>query len=87
MGSTPIQGAAADIIKRAMVALDARLTAEKVPARMILQVHDELVLEVDVDALEVVKPLVRDAMEHAASLAVKLDVDMGAGPNWGAAHG
>jgi DNA polymerase-1 len=85
--NTPIQGAAADIIKRAMVALDARLTAEKVPARMILQVHDELVLEVDVDALEVVKPLVRDAMEHAASLAVKLDVDMGAGPNWGAAHG
>jgi DNA polymerase-1 len=85
--NTPIQGTAADIIKRAMVALDARIREHSLPARAILQVHDELVLEVDAQAVEAVKAHVRAAMEGAASLSVKLEVEMGAGPDWGAAHG
>jgi DNA polymerase-1 len=83
----PIQGTAADILKLAMIAIHEGLTA-RTPAgarprcRMILTVHDELVFEVERDAAEEYKAFVREQMMRAASLAVPLDVDVGAGENW-----
>ena len=85
--NTPIQGAAADIIKRATVALQNRLDADAPGARLILQVHDELVLECPQDDQERVSALVKQEMEGAAQLSVKLDVETGAGTHWGLAHG
>jgi len=82
----PIQGTAADIMKRAMIRLDETLRAERLDARLLLQVHDELVLEVREGAEERIAGLVRTAMEGAASLAVPLVVDVGMGPNWALAH-
>ncbi len=85
--NTPVQGAAADIMKRAMLAVDARLTTEKIPAKVILTVHDELVLEVKEGALESAKECVSHEMMGAAELSVPLVVDTGVGAHWGAAHG
>jgi DNA polymerase-1 len=85
--NTPIQGSAADIIKAAMVDLDSRLRESGLRARMILQVHDELVVEVPEAELDQVKETVRDAMEHATRLDVPLRVDMAWGRNWLEAHG
>ncbi|MEZ4485456.1 MAG: DNA polymerase [Syntrophotaleaceae bacterium] len=82
----PIQGTAADIIKVAMVAISRRLQQEKLQARMVLQVHDELVFDVPEGELENLQKLVREEMEGAASLAVPLLVDMGSGRNWREAH-
>ena len=82
----PIQGTAADIMKRAMVRLAKTLEAERIDARLLLQVHDELVLEVREGAEERIGGLVRTAMEGAASLAVPLVVDVGTGANWAVAH-
>lgn len=82
----PIQGTAADIIKVAMVAISRRLQQEKLQARMVLQVHDELVFDVPEAELEILQKLVREEMEGAASLAVPLLVDMGTGRNWREAH-
>ncbi|HWV36942.1 MAG TPA: DNA polymerase I [Vulgatibacter sp.] len=82
----PIQGTAADIIKRAMVGLDARLRETDTGARLLLQVHDELVLEAPRAYVEATCELVRGEMERAASLAVPLVVEVGHGPNWAAAH-
>ena len=84
--NAPIQGSAADIIKIAMAALYKRLEASRLESRIILQVHDELVLEVPVNELEEVKQVVREAMEGAAQLAVALIVDEGSGRNWLEAH-
>jgi DNA polymerase-1 len=84
--NAPMQGTAADIIKRAMIGVDAWLTRERVPARIIMQVHDELVLEVDVGAIEAVTAQVRALMTGAASLSVPLVVDIGTGRNWDEAH-
>jgi DNA polymerase-1 len=84
--NSPIQGSAADIIKLAMINIDRRLDREQLNARMLLQVHDELVFEVahaDVDAL---KALVKTEMEGAYPLSVPIRVDMGSGPNWSDAH-
>ena len=75
----PIQGTAADILKRAMLAVHARLNGG---ARMILTVHDELLVESPAGSAEQVAAELRDAMEHAASLVVPLTVDVGIGPNW-----
>ncbi|MCM3879293.1 MAG: DNA polymerase I, partial [Vicinamibacterales bacterium] len=75
----PIQGTAADILKRAMLGVDKTL---KKPARMILTVHDELLIESPEAAAEEASAQVRDAMEHAAVLNVPLTVDVGIGPNW-----
>jgi DNA polymerase I len=83
--NAPIQGSSADIIKLAMVRLHHRLAAEGLPARLLLQVHDELVLEVAPEALEAVQAVVKEAMEGAVQLDVPLVVEMGAGPNWMAA--
>ncbi len=82
----PIQGSAADIIKVAMVNIDRRLRAETLQARMLLQVHDELVFEVPQEELEQVKELVREEMETAVPLDLPLKVDIGVGENWAQAH-
>jgi DNA polymerase-1 len=82
----PIQGTAADIIKMAMVAIDRQLTQDRLRARMVLQVHDELLFEVPERAVEQVKQLVREQMEGVLSLRVPLKVDLGIGANWAEAH-
>ncbi|MDJ0765782.1 MAG: DNA polymerase I [Myxococcota bacterium] len=84
--NTPIQGTAADLLKKAMVAIQKRLDADNQGVRMILTVHDELVFEVPEDELDRVKPLVQEEMERALDLNVPLVVDLGAGPNWAEAH-
>jgi len=84
--NTPLQGAAADIVKRAMLAVHGELSRRRLRARLILQVHDELVLDVPQDELAEVRGLVREAMAGAADLRVPLDVTIGAGSNWLAAH-
>ncbi|WP_188726448.1 DNA polymerase I [Pseudoclavibacter endophyticus] len=83
--NSPIQGSAADIIKRAMIAIDTRVRAAGLSSRMLLQVHDELVFEVAFGETEVLEALVRTEMSGAAELAMPLDVQVGIGPNWDAA--
>lgn len=78
----PIQGAAADIIKLAMVSVSKALEERKLAAQMVLQVHDELVFEVPPDEVDEVASLVRERMENAFELAVKLLVDVKVGKNW-----
>ncbi|PTQ55437.1 MAG: DNA polymerase I [Candidatus Carbobacillus altaicus] len=80
--NTPIQGTAADIIKKAMVELERVLLEDEIPARMLLQVHDELVFEVDAAHAEALAELVRDKMSHAVALRVPLKVDVAYGPTW-----
>ena len=84
--NAPMQGTAADIIKRAMVAVDNWLTDSGLDARVILQVHDELVLEVREDLIEQVKDEIRGYMSCAAELDVPLLVEVGVGSNWDEAH-
>jgi DNA polymerase I len=84
--NAPMQGTAADIIKRAMIAVDAWLQTSRAPARLIMQVHDELVLEVADDAVQSLVGQLRTHMIHAAELAVPLKVDVGVGRNWDEAH-
>jgi DNA polymerase I len=84
--NAPMQGTAADIIKRAMLKVAARLAQGRLPARMIMQVHDELVLEVREDAVDDLRAAVTEDMASAAELAVELVVDVGSGMNWDAAH-
>jgi DNA polymerase-1 len=84
--NAPMQGTAADIIKRAMIDVDAWCERSSAPARLIMQVHDELVLEVRADALADVTEQLRRRMCAAASLTVPLKVDIGVGMNWDQAH-
>ena len=84
--NAPMQGTAADIIKRAMITVDAWLQSLKGEARMVMQVHDELVFEVREDAAKKISDGVRERMMHAAELAVPLIVDAGIGDNWDEAH-
>ena len=84
--NTPVQGSAADIIKRAMIDLEAELEDSPLGARMLLQVHDELVLELPERELEETVERVRRCMEHAVALDVPLKVDFGHGANWLEAH-
>ena len=84
--NAPMQGTAADIIKRAMISVDAWLQSLKGEARMIMQVHDELVFEVREDAAKKISEGVRERMMHAAELSVPLTVDIGVGDNWDEAH-
>jgi DNA polymerase I len=84
--NAPMQGTAADIIKRAMIEVDAWLEKSRVRARLIMQVHDELVLEVADDAVEDTAARLREHMIAAAELAVPLKVDVGIGLNWDEAH-
>jgi len=80
--NAPIQGSAADLIKRAMLAVDARLHEESLSSRQVLQVHDELVVEVAPGEREAVEAILRDEMSGAAELSVPLDVNVGVGANW-----
>ena len=80
--NSPIQGSAADLIKMAMIGIDKALRSSTYQAKMLLQVHDELVFEVPPEELEGVKAMVKQEMENAAELAVPLVVDMGTGANW-----
>jgi DNA polymerase I len=80
--NTPLQGTAADLIKIAMLRIDAALRARGLTSRMTLQVHDELVFEVPENEVEVMQPLVREHMEKVHALAVPLQVEMSVGPNW-----
>jgi DNA polymerase-1 len=83
--NAPMQGTAADIIKRAMIAVDAWL-APRTDANLLMQVHDELVLEVKLGALDEIKAGLITRMQAAAELAVPLLVEAGHGANWGPAH-
>jgi DNA polymerase-1 len=78
----PIQGTAADILKRAMIDLHGELSSSRLEARMILTVHDELLFETPKDEAEDTAALVREKMEHAVKLDVPLDVDVGIAENW-----
>ena len=84
--NTPIQGSAADIIKLAMVRLAAALRMENLDAAMILQIHDELLIECPQSELKRALRVIREAMEGAAALAVPIAVDIGTGTSWGEAH-
>jgi len=84
--NTPIQGTAADLIKLAMIHIQARIKREELRSRMILQVHDELVFEVPDREIETMKTLVREEMEGVLTLSVPIKVDMGVGKNWDEAH-
>ena len=84
--NAPMQGTAADIIKRAMAAIDQWLGKREDDAHMLMQVHDELVFEVRADAVDHVAKGVRERMQDAAELAVPLLVEVGAGANWNEAH-
>jgi DNA polymerase-1 len=84
--NAPMQGTAADIIKRAMISVDNWLTADNIDARIIMQVHDELVLEVKAGDLESVGEQVQRIMIEAATLKVPLEVDVGIGNSWEEAH-
>jgi DNA polymerase-1 len=85
--NAPVQGTAADLMKLAMIRLHAQLVQRKLPARLLLQVHDELILEVGSKASKEVSALAKSVMEGAAKLRVPLKVEIGTGKSWAAAKG
>ncbi len=80
--NSPLQGTAADLIKLAMIRIDRRLTEEKFEAKMILQVHDELLFEAPTKERAKLAKLVQEEMEGVHKLAVPIVVEIGTGPNW-----
>jgi DNA polymerase-1 len=84
--NSPIQGTAADIIKIAMVKVHDRLLAEGLKSKLLLQVHDELLVETYIEEQSQVEKLIAEEMENAAQLSVKLEIDMNAGKNWAESH-
>ena len=80
--NTPIQGTAADVIKLAMIAAHKAIKEKGLKSRLLLQVHDELVLEVPAAEKEVVEAVIREAMENVVQLKVPLPVDVSFGENW-----
>jgi DNA polymerase-1 len=84
--NAPMQGTAADLIKLAMIAVDGWLREGKLKSKLVMQVHDELVLEVPQAELEHVKKELPEHMTRVASLKVPLVADVGVGPNWETAH-
>ncbi len=84
--NAPLQGGAADIIKRAMVQLPAAMADARLRSRLLLQVHDELLFEAPDDEADAVAALAKRVMEGAATISVPLVVETGAGPTWAAAH-
>ena len=80
--NAPIQGTAADIIKIAMIRVNDRLKAEHLKSRLILQIHDELLIEAEKSEVEEVKRILKEEMQGAAQLSVKLEIDMHTGANW-----
>lgn len=84
--NAPIQGTAADVIKIAMINVLKEMKVKKLNSRMLLQVHDELVFDVDKNEIEVMEKLVKDNMENAVKIVVPLEVEMSTGDNWLQAH-
>jgi DNA polymerase I len=84
--NAPMQGTAADLIKVAMIAVQGWLDSSNLKTQLIMQVHDELVLEVPVEELEAVTARVKDLMQSVAQLDVPLVVEVGVGNNWDEAH-
>ena len=84
--NAPIQGSAADIIKKAMIDIQAELDKTTLKAKMVLQVHDELVFTVPEEEVEALKPIVKRGMENAVKTRVPLEVEMSTGKNWLEAH-
>jgi len=84
--NAPLQGSAADIIKIAMIRLHRRLQTEASEARIILQVHDELIVEAPATQVQKVSSIMQETMEAAVALNVPLVVDIGTGKNWFEAH-
>ncbi len=84
--NAPIQGSAADMIKVAMIRVQEGLKKNNLRTRLLLQVHDELVFDVPKDEIEIVKPIISDAMIHALPLNVPVEIGMGTGPTWLDAH-
>ena len=84
--NAPIQGSAADVIKLAMINIDEKLEEKNLKTKMLLQVHDELVLDVPKSELEAIKPIIKTTMENAVKLNVPLVADVGVGQNWLEAH-
>ena len=80
--NAPIQGTAADIMKIAMIGVERRLKEEHLKSRLVLQVHDELLIEAYEPEVEEVKKILEEEMEHAADLRVPLEIDMHTGTNW-----
>ena len=80
--NAPIQGTAADIIKIAMTGVNRRLKKQQMKSKLVLQVHDELLIEVYKPELSEVEKILREEMEHAADLNVPLEIDMHTGENW-----
>ena len=84
--NTPIQGSAADLIKLAMIKIEDRFKAKGLKSKMILQVHDELLFECPKEEIDEAVDIIKDSMEHAMTLKVPLDVQIGIGSNWLEAH-
>ena len=84
--NTPVQGSAADIIKLAMIKIDSEIEKKSLKSKLILQVHDELVFDVHLPELNIVKEIVSYNMENAIQIDVPLKVDIGYGDNWLVAH-
>jgi len=84
--NAPMQGTAADLIKMAMIEVQRTLEQERLRSRLVLQVHDELVLEVPQDEVEVLRRMLPEKMEHVATLSIPLIVEVGVGQNWDEAH-
>jgi DNA polymerase-1 len=85
--NSPIQGSAADVIKIAMIHIRDSFLARRLRSRMILQVHDELVFELNEEELDETKNIVKEKMENVVGLSVPLKVEIGHGRNWAEAHG
>jgi DNA polymerase-1 len=84
--NAPMQGTAADLIKMAMVGVEDALARSGLNARMLLQVHDELIFEVQAGQVETLREIAIEVMENVAKLRVPLEVSVGSGPNWDDAH-
>ena len=84
--NSPIQGTAADIMKIAMITVDKKLREQGLKSRIVLQVHDELLLEVYENEIDIVKEIVVSSMSNAADMKVKLEIGIETGKNWLEAH-
>ena len=80
--NAPIQGSAADLIKKAMIEVDKKLKDNKLKTKMVLQIHDELIFKVPKEEKEIVYKLVKETMEHAMEISLPLQVDGGFGQSW-----
>ena len=80
--NTPIQGTAADIMKIAMINVYKKLNEENLKSKIVLQIHDELIIEADEDEVNRVSEILKNEMENAAKLLVNLDVDLQVGKTW-----